>query len=70
MTFEIVGKIRDITAIAKGPSVRERKRLIAQFGRGRWRKLKGVATQYDFGMGGPVEQRYTGTKLMVSVVAK
>jgi hypothetical protein len=44
MTFDIVGEIRDITAIAKGLSVRERNRLIAQFGRGRWRKLKGVAT--------------------------
>jgi hypothetical protein len=35
MTFEIVGEIQDIAAIAKDPSVRERKRLIVQFGRGR-----------------------------------
>lgn len=27
-----------------GPSIRERARLRKQFGRGRWRKLKGVAT--------------------------
>ena len=44
MNFEIVGEIDDIETIAKGPSVRERVRLRKQFGRGRWRKLKGVAT--------------------------
>jgi hypothetical protein len=42
--FEVLGAIEDIEIIAKGPSVRERERLAAQFGRGRWRKLKGVAT--------------------------
>jgi hypothetical protein len=44
MNFEIVGKIDNIETIAKGPSVRERVRLTAQFGPGRWRKLKGIAT--------------------------
>ncbi len=44
MTFEIVGQIDEIETIAKSPSVRERKRLVKQFGRGRWRKLKGTAT--------------------------
>ncbi len=44
MYFEIVGEIEDIEAIAKGLSVRERARLTAQFGQGRWRKLKGRAT--------------------------
>ena len=43
MNFEIVGKIENIETIAKGPSVREAKRLVKQFGRGRWRKLNGVA---------------------------
>jgi len=43
MNFEIVGEIHDVETIAKGPSVRERTRLTAQFGRGRWRKLKGTA---------------------------
>ena len=42
MNFEIVGQIDEIET--KGPSVRERKRLTKQFGRGRWRKLKGNAT--------------------------
>lgn len=44
MYFEIIGEIEDVKVIAKGPSVRERARLTAQFGRGRWRKLKGRAT--------------------------
>ena len=43
MHFEILGKIEDIRVIAKGPSVRVRARLNAEFGRGRWRKLKGNA---------------------------
>jgi len=43
MSFEILGEIDDIETIARGPSVRERVRLTAQFGRGRWRKLKGIA---------------------------
>lgn len=43
MYFEIIGEIEDIEIIAKGFSVRERARLTAQFGRGRWRKLKGKA---------------------------
>ena len=43
MNFEIVGEIDDIETIARGPSVRERVRLTKQFGRGRWRKLKGIA---------------------------
>lgn len=44
MYFEIIGELSDIETIARGPSVRERARLRTQFGPGRWRKLKGVAT--------------------------
>ena len=44
MYFEVVGEIGDVEVIAKGPSVRERSRLMAQFGGERWRKLKGGAT--------------------------
>jgi len=44
MYFEVVGDIGDVEVIAKGPSVRERARLMAQFGGVRWRKLKGTAT--------------------------
>jgi hypothetical protein len=44
MYFEIIGELDEIEVIARGPSVRERARLRRQFGAGRWRKLKGVAT--------------------------
>ena len=44
MYVEVVGKIGRIEIIAKGPSLRERARLREQYGRRRWRKLKGVAT--------------------------
>jgi hypothetical protein len=44
MYFEIIGEIGNVEIIARGTSVRERARLRKQFGAGRWRKLKGVAT--------------------------
>lgn len=44
MYFQIIGQITDMETIAKGSSVRERARLGKQFGPGRWRKLKGVAS--------------------------
>ena len=44
MYFEIIGEITDIERIAAGSSIREITRLRKQFGAGRWRKLKGVAT--------------------------
>lgn len=44
MNFEAIGKIRDIERIARGSSLRERARLRKQFGGGRWRKLKGIAS--------------------------
>ena len=43
MDFEIVSAITEVETIAKGPSVRDRARLRRQYGRGRWRKQKGVA---------------------------
>ncbi len=44
MYFEIIGEITDIERVAAGSSIREIARLRKQFGAGRWRKLKGVAT--------------------------
>jgi len=41
--FDIVGQISEIKTIAIGSSIREIKILREQFGRGRWRKLKGIA---------------------------
>jgi hypothetical protein len=43
MDFAIIGEIRDVEVIAVGPAVRDRRRLERHHGRGRWRKLKGVA---------------------------
>lgn len=44
MHFKIVGGIKDVEVIASGTAIRERKRLWKVYGKGRWRKLKGVAT--------------------------
>jgi hypothetical protein len=43
MPFEIVGEISQIQTIAAGPGIRNVQRLRRLYGRGRWRKLKGVA---------------------------
>jgi len=42
--FKIVGEIADVETIASGRGVRDRARLRRQYGAGRWRKLKGVAS--------------------------
>lgn len=44
MDFEIVGEIDDVETIAVGGHIRDIMRLRRQFGTGRWRKLKGIAT--------------------------
>lgn len=43
MFFELIGDIKEIQNIAVGSSIRELERLRKTYGRGRWRKLKGVA---------------------------
>jgi hypothetical protein len=43
MNFEIIGEITDVETIAVGSNIREVTRLRRVYGRGRWRKLKGVA---------------------------
>ena len=44
MDFEVIGTIQGIETIASGPGVRVRSYLRKAYGRGRWRKLKGIAT--------------------------
>ena len=44
MKFEIVGEIRDVETIATGKSIRVLSLLNKRYGKGRWRKRKGVAT--------------------------
>jgi len=43
MDFEIIGNISDIEIIAVGGKIRILPFLQQEFGRGRWRKLKGVS---------------------------
>lgn len=44
MTFEIIGEIDAIETIATGASVKVRSLLRKMYGRGRWRKRKGIGT--------------------------
>jgi hypothetical protein len=41
--FEILGEISEIETFATGSSIREVARLRRVYGRGRWRKRKGIA---------------------------
>ena len=43
MDFEILGQISAIETIARGPSLRRRRRLRRDFGPGDWVKRKGIA---------------------------
>ena len=44
MKFEIVGKIEQVETIAVGGSIRVLLLLNKKYGKGRWRKKKGVTT--------------------------
>ncbi len=43
MNFEIISEITEIDTIAVGSAIRDVERLRKMYGKGRWRKLKGVA---------------------------
>lgn len=43
MNFEIISEVTNIEAIAIGGKIRDVARLRRTYGKGRWRKLKGVA---------------------------
>jgi hypothetical protein len=43
-SFEIIDDVTEIEIIAVGPAIREIARLRKQYGDGRWRKMKGIAT--------------------------
>ena len=43
MDFEIVGEIGGIEPIAVGHGIRNRRRLIKLYGKGRWRKVRGFS---------------------------
>jgi hypothetical protein len=44
MHFEVIGQIEQVETFATGSGIRELPRLRKIYGRGRWRKRKGVAT--------------------------
>ncbi len=44
MHFEVVGQITEVETIAVGSGVRTRALLWKRYGKGRWRKLKGIAS--------------------------
>lgn len=41
MSFEVAGKISNISTIAVGRAIRDLPRLQRLYGKGRWRKMKG-----------------------------
>jgi hypothetical protein len=43
MHFEILGELSAVETIATGSGIREIARLRKRYGRGRWRKRKGIA---------------------------
>ena len=43
MRFEIVGEISEVETFARGSGIRETARRRRAYGRGRWRKRKGIA---------------------------
>lgn len=47
MDFHVVGRVSGIETIAAGQGIRDLRRLNRTHGRGRWRKLKGLALVRD-----------------------
>lgn len=43
MHFDILGEVSEIETIAVGSRIRDRDRLQKLYGKGNWRKMKGVA---------------------------
>jgi hypothetical protein len=41
--FEILGELSDVELIAAGTGIRDLARLRRLYGKGRWRKMKGIA---------------------------
>lgn len=65
MHFKTIGPITDVATIAAGSAIRERRRLWKVYGKGRWRKLKGLA-DVEFHDGTIAHAEITGTKLTAS----
>jgi hypothetical protein len=67
VAFEVVGAILDQETIAVGRAIRELSGLRKLYGRGRWRKRKGIASLGSISVMARSEQpRSTGAKRMAS----
>ena len=42
MKFQLIGNIENVQIIAAGPRIHKLQQLRKKYGRGRWRKLKGI----------------------------
>ncbi len=62
MDFEILGNIAAIEPFALGGSIRDRRGLQRVYGKGRWKKLKGIATFWSVVL--YAQPRCTGTRRM------
>lgn len=59
--FSILGQISAIETIAEGSGIRDRPRLEKVYGKGNWKKKKGIAS-IKLETGEMPELKYTGTK--------
>jgi hypothetical protein len=59
--FEIIGPVQSIETLATGRAIRELRRLRRRYGKGRWRKRKGLAT-VRLRDDTTTKQRCTGTR--------
>jgi hypothetical protein len=68
MHFRILSEITDVETIATGSGIREIARLRKRYGRGRWRKRKGVA-EIELPAVRSFPRSYTGMRRRESDVA-
>jgi hypothetical protein len=67
--FEIVGAIVNVEIIATGSGIRELRRLRRTYGKGQWRKKKGLL-EFGSAMAASTPRKSTGTRRTASVAKK
>jgi len=71
MKFEILGEIKEIEMIASGKGVKIRRHLECTYGKGHWRKMKGIATvQLENGMIVEAEIHWFEAMVLVGKILK
>jgi hypothetical protein len=63
MKFEVIGPIHNVETIASGSGIRILARLTRLYGKGHWRKLKGLAL-VRLGDGGSAKRSFIGSRPM------